>query len=96
MSDEKKTYSVVLRVQRVTYEDAYVAVPISEELTEQKEDGSIGLNVEALLSQAIRISNDERVEWKRESFKTEPHPTQSPVPEDRIAFDAYYSDNDGN
>ena len=91
MSDDKKTCSVALRVRRITYEDAYVAVPVTDTITEEKNDGSIGLNVEALISEALRICEDQRVEWMIESRGTEPHPEQSPVPEDRFMFDAYYS-----
>ncbi|MDH5178277.1 MAG: hypothetical protein OEZ39_19815 [Gammaproteobacteria bacterium] len=96
MSDDNKTYSVTLRLQRITYEDAFVAVPVTDAITEEKEDGSIGLNVEALFSEAVRISKDQRVDWKAESSETEPHPIQSPVPEDRFMFDAFYSDENND
>lgn len=89
MSEKQNTYSVALRVRRITYEDAYVAIPMTEAITKQNEDGSVGINVEAFLAEAIRISNDQRVEWKIESCETEPHPMQGPTPEDRQSFDAF-------
>ena len=90
MDDTSKTYSVALRVRRVTYEDAYVAVPVTTAIMEKKEDGTYGLNVDALVAEALRISNNQQVDWQFESFQKEPHPIQMPKPENRQIFDAYY------
>ena len=78
---------------RVTYEDAYVAVPVTDAITKQNEDGSAGIDTEAFFAEAIRISNDPRVEWKLEACETEPHPTQAPMPEDRQSFEEFYPTN---
>jgi hypothetical protein len=43
----------MVRVQRVTYEDAYVTVPITEPIITRKEDETF-----ALVAEAIRISRD--------------------------------------
>lgn len=94
MSDKAETYSVMLRVRRVTYEDAYVAVPVTEKIMKEKEDGSFGLHIDAFVAEALRISYDPRVEWKIESSQREPHPTQMPKPEDREKFDDYYYETD--
>lgn len=94
MSEENKSYSVSLRVRRITYEDAYVAVPVTSAITKQKEDGTFGIDFESFVAEAIRISKDQRVEWKVESCQTEPHPTQGPKPEDRNSFDAFYVESD--
>jgi hypothetical protein len=91
MSEEKNTYSIALRVRRTTFEDAYVAVPVTEGITKQNEDGTVGINVEAFLAEAIRISQDPRVEWKIESRHSEPHPEQCPMPDGRSKFDAFYA-----
>ena len=56
----------------------------------RKEDGTFGIDVDAFETEAICLSNDQRVEWKIESFRVEPHPTQQPEPEDRQCFDAFY------
>ena len=40
MADHAKTFSVMLRVRRVTYEDAYIAVPVTNKLMMEKADGS--------------------------------------------------------
>jgi hypothetical protein len=39
MSEE--TYSVQLRVRRVTYDYAYVAVPLTSQVTKEHPDGSV-------------------------------------------------------
>lgn len=86
MNEENKTYSVSLRVRRITHEDAYVTVPVTRAVTKQKENGTLTIDSEALVAEAIRISQDQRIEWKIESCQTEPHPAQIPKPEDRNSF----------
>jgi hypothetical protein len=93
MKEEPKTYSLTLRVRRTTYEDAYVSVPVTSAILKQKEDGTLGIDFEAFVAEAVRISQDPRVEWKVEEHKTEPHPIQGPKPEDRRSFDAFYANN---
>jgi hypothetical protein len=95
MSKNPETYSIVLRVRRVTVEDAYVAVPVTNSLLIPNEDGTSRINFEAFVAEAIRISGDRRAEWQVESATTEPHPTQGPLPDGRRCFDAHYAD-DGN
>lgn len=95
MSEEEKTYSIALRVRRITLEDAYVAVPLTSDITKQNEDGTVGIDVEAFLAEAIRVSQDPRVEWKLESSQSEPHPEQQEAPEGRRKFDAFYADGVG-
>ena len=90
MPDKPETHSVMLRVRRITYEDAYVAVPVTTAIMEKKEDGTYGLNVDALVAEALRISNNQQVDWQVESSQKEPHPIQMPKPENRQIFDAYY------
>src|SRR5215204_7522824 len=62
------TYSIALRVRRVTYEDAYIAVPITDAIVTKAEDGSLRVDVEAMSAEGIRISQDGRVEWQVESI----------------------------
>lgn len=91
MSEEGRTYSIALRVRRITFEDAYVAVPVTSGITKQNEDGTVGINAEAFFAEAIRVSRDPRVEWKVESSQSEPHPEQREMPEGRRKFDAFYA-----
>ena len=87
MTDDPKTYSIMLRLQRVTYEDAYVAVPVTDRILMQKEDGSTGIDFDAFVAEAKQISQDARTEWVVESTQVEAHPIQGPKPEDRKCLD---------
>lgn len=88
MSEE--TYSVQLRIRRVTYEDAYVAVPVTTKITKERADGTFGIIAEALLAEGLRLSEDPRVEWVLESRANEPHPVQIAMPSERKQFDGFY------
>jgi hypothetical protein len=90
MTDDPKTYSIMLRLKRVTYEDAYVAVPVTGRIMTQKEDGTSGIDFDAFVTEAKQISKDARVEWVVESTQVEPHPIQGPKPEDRKCLDGYW------
>ncbi len=81
-----ENYSILLRLRRVTYEDAYVSVPITEAILEQKENGTYGVNVEAFFAEGIRLSQHPDVEWVIENSTTETHPVQQPKPEGRTGF----------
>ncbi len=88
-----KTYSIVLHLRRVTYEDAYVAVPVTSAIMKVNDDGTGSIDFEAFTAEAIRLGGDNRVEWKIEETRTEAHPLQTPIPEGRSCFDAYYSES---
>lgn len=92
MADRPKTYSIMYRLRRVTTEDAYVAVPVTAKVMnpEPMADGTFRLNTDALVSEALRIGEDPRVEWRTESVAAEPHPIQRPKPDDRTSLDPYY------
>lgn len=79
--------SVALRLRRTVYEDAYVAVPVTDAVMKKKADGTFGIDFDALAAEAIRIGKDPRVEWKVESSEITAHPTQKPRPENRRSFD---------
>ena len=57
-----------------------------------KEDGTIGIDWTAFVGEALRVSQDPRVEWRQESSETQPHPIQGPMPEGRKKLDVYYDD----
>jgi hypothetical protein len=40
MSENPKTYSIALRVRRVTVEDAYVAVPVTDSILIPDDEGT--------------------------------------------------------
>ncbi len=93
MTEKPKTYSIVVHVRRVTFADAFVAVPVTNAITEKKEDGTFGVDSDALIANALRISNNQEVEWQVESSHIEPHPVQMPIPENRKVLDDYYHEN---
>ena len=87
MENDQKTYSIAIRLRRVTYEDAYLSVPLNNTITKENEDGSHGIDFEKFVAEAIKLSTDSKVEWKVETVHLEPHPIQNPLPEDRKTFD---------
>jgi hypothetical protein len=88
-TEELKTYLIALRLRRVTYEDAYIAVPVTDAIMEMKDDGTSSINIEAFTAEAIRIGGDDRVEWKIEEMQIETHPIQMPLPEGRSCFESF-------
>jgi hypothetical protein len=78
-----RTYSIALRLRRTTHEDVYVSVPVTAAITEERPDGTRGINFDALVAQGVQISQDPKAEWKVESALTECHPIQQRPPDDR-------------
>ena len=89
MNEAEKTYSIALRLRRVRVEDAYVAVPVTDAIIKPNQDGTGSIDFEAFVAEAVRISENEGVEWKLEESQTQAHPAQGPLPENRRMFDAY-------
>ena len=88
MKTEERIYSIPMRLRRIIYEDAYVSVPLTESISEEREDGTKGIDLEKLIQEATRLSQNPRVEWEIETVHSvEPHPNQESVPEDRKSFD---------
>ena len=85
----QRTYSVALRMRRVTYEDDYIAVPVTVTVMKEEADGSARLDTDALIAEAIRISENRQVEWRVESASAEPHPIQLPMPDGRTSYDPW-------
>ena len=82
---------IVLRLQRTIVEDAYVAVPMTSAIMkpEPEPDGTYRIDFDAFVREAIRLSEDETVDWAREQRTVAPHPTQQPVPTGRRVFDVH-------
>ena len=85
--EQPPSMSIALRLRRVTIEDAYVAVPVTEALVRYDADGNGRLDGEAIMADGVRIGADPRVEWAVESATIEPHPVQQAAPDDRFALD---------
>ena len=89
-NQEPQTYSVQLRLRRVTHEDTYVSVLMSDKVTREKEDGSIEIDWPKMLAEATRVSLMPGADWRIESSAIEPHPLQKPRPDDRTVVDSFY------
>ncbi|MBZ5592140.1 MAG: hypothetical protein LAP39_07880 [Acidobacteriia bacterium] len=89
MSPDGSIYCISLRLRRITIEDAYVNVPLTEAITKPTEEGNRALDPDAFMREGIRLSDDPRVEWQVESATTECHPVQQARPEDRTALDVH-------
>jgi hypothetical protein len=87
MSEPPRRYSILARVRRVTYEDAYISVPITERILTLRDDGTQGIDSDQLWAEAVRLSADQHVTWATESTDVTPHPIQQPLPDDRRTFD---------
>lgn len=85
--EEKNTYSISFRVQKITVEDAFLSIPITDRILKDNEDGTKGIDYEKFVAEAIEISKDHRVEWLLEKMSVEPHSIQSPRPDNRKGFD---------
>ncbi|MBH8558721.1 hypothetical protein [Hymenobacter negativus] len=93
-NEEPQSYSVQLRLRRVTYEDSYVAVPIDEKVLLRHEDGTDRIDFEKLVAEAIRISNVPGTDWQVESREIDAHPTQAARPENRGIVDSFFLSNE--
>jgi hypothetical protein len=89
--DEKRnsTQCIALRLRRTISEDAYINVPVTERIVKAKEDGTYGIDMDAFVAEGVHLSQDARVEWRREEIATQPHPIQQPMPTDRTRFDVH-------
>lgn len=84
-----ETYSVLVHLQRTVVLDAYVSVPVTEELLREEADGTHRLNTDKLFAAARELGNDRRVDWQVESSDTQVHGIQKPLPEDRVTFNPF-------
>ena len=95
MADEAPSQTcVVMRLRRVIVEDAYVGVPVTEAIMkpEPEPDGTYRIDFDAFKREAIRLSADANVDWRRETdveTRTDIHPMQGPVPDGRVVFDVH-------
>jgi hypothetical protein len=82
------TYSISLRLRRVTVEYAYVNVPVVGDLIKPDEQGVNRIDGGQLTGKAVEMSQNPEVVWYREEQRTEPHPLQkAPDPgEKRFPF----------
>jgi hypothetical protein len=81
--EEKRTYSISVRLRRTKVEYAFVSVPVNEEIWEQHPDDpkKRRINGEKVFETAQRMGSDPSVLWAQESEPViEPHPWQTASP----------------
>ena len=82
---EKRTYSICFRLRRTNHEEAFVSVPVTEEILDEKRDehGHRGLDAEKLMQMAVRLGSDPETRWRAEGTPVvEVHPVQIAPNED--------------
>jgi hypothetical protein len=74
-----KSFSVSVRLQRVTIETAIVSVPLLPDLVEPNFDESGSIDVDKLMQAAVDLGRHPSVTWTAEGEATiTPHPIQAP------------------
>jgi hypothetical protein len=80
------TYSVSLRLRRVTVEYAYVNVPIVDEVVKLDEKGVGRIDPSELTRRALAMGLEPEVVWYREDQSIELHPIQQSPHEGELRF----------
>lgn len=81
--EEKRTYSISVRLRRTKVEYAFVSVPVDEQVWEQhpEDPKKRRINGEMVFEIAKRMGIDPTVLWAQESDPViEVHPWQTPPP----------------
>ena len=79
-NSEARSYSVSLRLQRVTHEYAFVKVPVTEAVMDEQPDGSWRLNGKKIFDAGVELGRGNEVAWVPEEESIHPHPLQTPPP----------------
>jgi hypothetical protein len=73
-----QTFSVTVRLQRVTTESAHVSVPLTRELFRANPDGTETIDVEKLFAAAVELGGHISTGWRTEGeIVITPHPMQT-------------------
>jgi len=74
-SDEA-TYSISIRLRRVTVEYAYVNVPVTDEIIKPDGQGEGRIDVTLMTEKAVGMGRMAEVVWYPEERRIETHPVQ--------------------
>lgn len=85
-TEPEATYSISLRLRRVTVEYAYVNVPVVDDVVKPDEQGVNRIDVAELTRRAFEMSQRPEVVWYREEQQIEPHPIQKAPEESESRF----------
>ena len=83
---DARTHSICFRLRRTTIEDAFVRVPLTDEMFKAfpDEDGKTRLDADKVIQAALVLGHDAGTDWVVGGpAKVEPHPWQVPPPEGR-------------
>jgi hypothetical protein len=81
MTEPPRTYSISVRLQRITTEDAYLSVLVNEAIMhdEPAADGRYRIDPGKLWAEAIRLA-EQSSDWTIEDRQVTPHPIQQAPP----------------
>lgn len=83
-TEPEATYSISLRLRRVTVEYAYVNVPVVGDVVKPDDQGVGRIDMAELTRRAIEMGQRTEVAWYREEQRVEPHPLQkAPEPNEK-------------
>ena len=74
------TYSISVRLQRVTTEFAHVSVPVTPDIMIPQADGTGRIDGARMVQRAIELGSAAGVTWQVEEQQVQPHPIQTPPP----------------
>jgi hypothetical protein len=74
--EPEATYSISLRLRRITVEYAYVNVPVVGDVVKPDEQGVGRIDGAELTRRAVEMGQRSEVAWYREEQRVEPHPLQ--------------------
>ena len=75
-SEGETTYSISMRLRRLTVEYAYVNVPVTDDLIKPDEQGVGRIDVALMAQNAVEMGQHPEVVWYREEQRLETHPIQ--------------------
>src|SRR5262245_32825535 len=78
--------SILLRLRKVLHQDAYVSVPVTDEILRPNADGTRSIDFEAFKAAALRGGADAQVVWELEEAGIDVHPVQQPLPDGRSSY----------
>jgi hypothetical protein len=74
--------SISVRIRRTVVEEIHISVPVTDDMIEERPDGSAGLVPGKIFEEAVRIGQTHELAWRREGESlVEIHPLQTPPPE---------------
>ncbi len=80
------TYSICIRLRRTVIEDAFVRVPLTDDIMEPipEAEGQSHVDPEKVMRAAVRLGSDFSTQWIAEDQPlVEPHPIQKAPPAER-------------